>query len=52
MENRIMECILTLLKKWKMDVRKRCMSIGGVATRLKSYNPSMTYVHGCVHRTN
>ena len=56
MTNTIIECILSLLKKWNLDVRKM-MGFGsditfvmvgistGVATRLKLYNPFMTSLH-------
>ena len=61
--NTITESILALLKKWNIDVRKMMgfrsdgasVMVGmstGVATRLKSYNPFMTSLHCCAHRTN
>ena len=61
--NTIIECILAFLEKWSLDVRKMMgfrsdgafVMVGmstGVATRLKSYNPFMTSLHCCAHRTN
>ena len=59
----ITECILNLLRKWDLDIKKM-MGFGsdgafvmvgmsnGVATRLKSYNPFMSSIHCCAHRTN